>query len=118
MKIKKGDMVILTAGDEASNTPKRVTEVLEGGERVVLEGVNLVYKHVKKGHPKSPQGGRLRLEKSVSSSNVQFYCSGCNKGVRLGYRRLPDGSKERFCRKCGNGAGQVSPARARYAKSK
>ena len=118
MKIKKGDMVILTAGDEASKTPKRVTEVVDGGERVVLEGVNLVFKHVKKGHPKSPQGGRLRLEKSVSSCNVLFYCSACNKGVRLGYRRLPDGSKERFCRKCGNGAGQVSPARARYATSK
>ena len=118
MKIKKGDMVILTCGDEASTTPKRVSEVLDGGERVVIEGVNLVYKHVKKGHPKSPQGGRLRLEKSISSSNVMFYCSACNKGVRLGYRLLPDGSKERFCRKCGKGQGQVSPARARYAKSK
>lgn len=118
MKIKKGDMVLLTAGDEASLTPKKVTQVVDGGERVVVEGVNLVYKHVKKGHPKSPQGGRLRIEKSVSSSNVVFYCGACSKGTRLGYRFLPDGSKERFCRKCGTAAGQVSPARARYAKTK
>lgn len=118
MKIKKGDMVLLTAGDEATATPRKVTEVVDGGERVVLEGVNLVYKHVKKGHPKSPQGGRLRLEKSVSASNVAYYCESCKKGVRLGYRFQPDGSKERFCKKCGSSAGQVSPARARYAKTK
>jgi large subunit ribosomal protein L24 len=118
MKIKKGDMVVLTAGDEKSNTPRKVAEVVKGGERVVLEGVNLVYKHVKKGHPKSPQGGRLRIEKSLSSSNVKFFCSKCNKGVKLGYRYLPDGSKERFCRKCEATVGQIAPARPRYAKSK
>src|SRR5262249_53700547 len=86
------------------------------GEKVIVEGVNLVYKHVKRGHPKSPQGGRLRMEKPIHSSNVQFFCDKCQKGVKLGLRYLEDGSKERFCRKCKTSAGQVSPPRAAHAK--
>ncbi|MDX1555504.1 MAG: DUF1800 family protein, partial [Xanthomonadales bacterium] len=38
-------------GDDASRTPRRVIQVLDGGKKVVVEGVNLVYKHVKRGHP-------------------------------------------------------------------
>ncbi|WP_437186252.1 50S ribosomal protein L24 [Planctomicrobium sp. SH668] len=115
MKIKRGDMVVVVSGDDKSSTPRLVQSVQADGSKVVVEGVNLVYKHVKRGHPKSPQGGRLRLEKPISSANVQFYCGTCSQGVKLGYRYLADGSKERFCRKCEKSAGQTSPARARYA---
>ena len=68
MRIRKGDLVKIISGVVAARTPpqeqpaRRVLQVLDGGEKVVVEGVNLVYKHVKRGHPKSPQGGRLRLE--------------------------------------------------------
>jgi large subunit ribosomal protein L24 len=124
MKIKKGDMVKIISGKVAAETPpaeqppRRVSEVLDGGEKVVIEGVNLVYKHVRRGHPKSPQGGRLRLEMPIHSSNVQFFCSSCNKLSRLGYRYTAEGAKERFCKNkgCGASAGQISPARPQYAK--
>lgn len=123
MKIKRGDKVLVLTGDyrpqgdEAKKpTPRVVQQVLDGGEKVIVEGVNLVYKHVKRGHPKSPQGGRLRMEKPIHSSNVQFFCDKCQKGVRLGMRYLEDGSKERFCRKCKTSVGQVSPPRAAHAK--
>lgn len=116
MKIKRGDMVVVTAGDDRTDIPKLVTQVLEGGKKVVLEGVNLVFKHVRRGHPKSPQGGRLRMEKAIQSSNVMFYCNGCSKGVKLGLRYTPEGGKERFCRKCQTTVSQVSPPRAAYAK--
>lgn len=115
MKIKRNDRVVVTTGDDAGNTPRVVQQVLDGGEKVVVEGVNLVYKHVRRGHPKSPQGGRLRLEKPIRSSNVMYYCDACQKGVKLGLRYTPDGAKERFCRKCGKSAGQISPPRAKYA---
>lgn len=111
MKIKKGDMVVVISGDEASVLPRRVTEVLEAGTKVVVEGVNVVQRHVKRGHPKSPQGGRLRFEKPIFSSNVMFFCGSCKKPSRVGFRFLADGSKERFCKKCSVTAGRVSPPR-------
>jgi large subunit ribosomal protein L24 len=115
-------MVKVIAGGVAAKTKpqdqpaRRVLQVLDGGAKVVVEGVNLVYKHVKRGHPKSPQGGRLRLEMPISSSNVMFVCPSCNAASKLGLRYLPDGAKERFCKKCSASAGAVSPARAAYAK--
>jgi large subunit ribosomal protein L24 len=124
MKIKKGDMVKIISGRVAAETPppeqpaRKVTEVLSGGQKVVVEGVNLVFKHVRRGHPKSPQGGRLRLEMPISSSNVQYFCPSCNKLSRLGYRYTDDGAKERYCKQkdCGASAGQISPPRPQYAK--
>jgi large subunit ribosomal protein L24 len=116
MRIKKGDLVVVTVGDDASPNPRKVVEVVPGGRKIVVEGVNRVYKHVKKGHPKSPQGGRLSLERPIDVSNVQYYCAACRRGVRLGYRYTAEGRKERFCRKCNSSAGVISPARARYAK--
>ncbi len=112
MKIKKGDMVVVISGDEAAKAPHRVTQVLEGGLKVVVENVNVVQRHVKRGHPKSPQGGRLRFEKAIFASNVMFYCETCKQPVRIGFRFKADGAKERFCKKCNNSAGQVSPARS------
>jgi large subunit ribosomal protein L24 len=50
-------------------------------------------------------------------SNVMYYCDACQAGVRLGLRFTTDGAKERFCRKCGKSAGQVSPPRAPRASS-
>jgi large subunit ribosomal protein L24 len=93
-----------------------VSQVLDGGKKVIIEGVNLVYKHVRRGHPKSPQGGRLRKEMPIASSKVLYYCDACQKGVRLGLRYTEDGSKVRHCRKCGKSVGQVSPGKASRAK--
>lgn len=118
MKIKKGDMVLVASGDDAGRTPHRVTQVLDGGKKVIIEGVNLVFKHVRRGHPKSPQGGRLRKEMPIDAAKVLYYCDACQKGVRLGLRYLDDGSKVRHCRKCQKVVGQVSPAKAGYAKAK
>jgi len=95
-----------------------IVQVLDGGKKLLIEGVNRVYKHVKRGHPRSPQGGRLSLEKPIDSSKVMFYCESCARGVRLGYRFRDDGGKERFCKKCSKTVGAVSPPKALYAKSK
>ena len=125
MRIKKGDLVKIISGRVAAETPpgkqspRRVSEVLADGKKVIIEGVNLVYKHVKRGHPKSPQGGRLRLEMPIHSSNVMYYCEACSRLVRLGYRFTEDGAKERYCKNkdCGKSAGVVSPPRASRVKS-
>lgn len=115
-RIRKNDLVTVISGDSAGATPRRVIQVLEGGRKLVVEGVNRVYKHVRKGHPKSPAGGRLQLDKPIDSSNVLLFCESCSKGVRVGARYTEDGSKERFCRSCGRAMGRISPPRPRYAK--
>ncbi len=119
MKIQKDDMVVVVTGDHKSASPytaHRVIQVLDGGNKLLVEGINRVFKHVRRGHPKSPQGGRLQLEMPINTSNVMLYCSSCSKPVRLGYRYTDDGSKERFCRSCSTTVSTISPPRSRYAK--
>ncbi|MBL4884262.1 MAG: 50S ribosomal protein L24 [Planctomycetaceae bacterium] len=117
MKIKKGDQVVVIAGDDASSSPHTVTQVVAGGQKMLIQGINQVYKHVKRGHPKSPAGGRLQMEMPIQSSNVMYYCEACQKPTRLGYRYSDDGAKVRFCKKCDTVCSQISPARKKYAKS-
>ena len=116
MKIKRGDLVQVVTGNDAGPTPRRVIQVHDNG-KLTVEGINRVFKHVRRGHPKSPQGGRLDLEMPIDSSNCMLYCDACQRGTRVGYRFTPDGAKERFCKKCGGAQGTVSPPKARYAQA-
>lgn len=121
MLIKAGDEVVVIAGsygvkeDDGSRKVRTVIQVDREGHKALVEGVNLVWKHVRRSQ-KYPQGGRLSKEMPIDVSNLKYYCSSCSKGVRLGVRYLDDGSKERFCKKCGTAAGKIAPAKAAYAK--
>jgi large subunit ribosomal protein L24 len=114
MWIKTNDTVKVISGEDRGTTAK-VLRVNRKSGKLVVEGVNRVYKHVKRSQ-KNPQGGRLSKEMPVSASNVQLVCDSCGASTRTGARYLADGSKERYCKKCGAGLGQVSPAKASYAK--
>jgi large subunit ribosomal protein L24 len=114
MWIREGDIVEVLAGDERG-TRGKVLKVDRLKGKLTVEGVNRVYKHVRRSQ-KNPQGGRLSMEMPVSQSNVALVCESCQAAGRVGVRYLDDGSKERYCRKCGAGNGQVAPPRARYAK--
>ena len=116
MKIKKNDSVVVVAGDQKGPAVHKVISVVGGGKKLVIEGVNRAFRHVRRGHPKSPQGGRLEVELPIDSSNVMFYCSACNRPTRIGYRFTDEGAKERFCKKCDASAGRISPPRAAHAK--
>ena len=114
MRIRKGDSVLVVTGDDASATPRKVLQLIDGGRKLVVEGVNRVYKHVRRGHPKSPQGGRLQLEMPIDASNVLVHCSACGKGTRVGLRYSPEGRKERFCKKCQATLSVVGAVREAY----
>jgi len=114
MHIRTGDTVVVITGED-QDTRGRVLLINRTKGKVVVEGVNKVYKHVRRSQ-KNPQGGRLSKEVPLSLSNVLLLCPSCNRGVRTGARMLPDGSKERYCKKCGTGLGQVSRAKARRAQ--
>jgi large subunit ribosomal protein L24 len=116
MHIRKGDLVVVISGDDADRTrTHRVLRVLPAENKVVVEGINRVYKHRKQSrqHP----GGRLSKEMPISMANVQLYCPSCKRGVRTGCRYAADGHKELFCRnrECQATIRVLSRARSRYA---
>jgi large subunit ribosomal protein L24 len=114
MMIRSNDTVEVMAGDDRG-TRAKVLRVDRVAGKLVVENVNRVYKHVRKSQ-RNPRGGRLSKEMPVQLANVALVCGACNKATRLGARFLADGSKERYCKKCGAGNGQVSPPKARHAK--
>ncbi|TWT73666.1 50S ribosomal protein L24 [Posidoniimonas polymericola] len=114
MLIKTGDTVqIITGADKGVRS--RVTSIDRTAGKALVEGVNMVLKHVRRSQ-KYPQGGRLNKEMPVQVSNIAYFCESCSKPTRLGARYLDDGSKERFCKKCGTAHGQIAPAKAAHAK--
>jgi large subunit ribosomal protein L24 len=119
MHVHKDDIVEVITGDDAggpkARTTGRVLRVLPKEGKVVVEGVNRVYKHLKPSR-QNPQGGRLSKEMPIDASNVLLYCSTCRRGVRIGRRYTNDGSKERFCKKCGGFLGKISKPRKGYAQ--
>lgn len=119
MHVRKDDIVEVLTGDDAgtsqARTTGRVLRVLPDKNKVVVEGINRVYKHLKPSR-QNPQGGRLSKEMPIDVSNVLLYCSTCRRGVRIGRRYTDEGRKERFCKKCGNNLGFLSKPRPRYAR--
>ncbi len=114
MRIKVDDMVVVVCGDDAGQRGK-VLAVDARANKVVVEGVNRVYKHVRRSQ-KNPQGGRLSKEMPVPASNVMVICPKTSQPTRIGYRYLADGSKERFAKRSGASLGIISPPRPSYAK--
>ena len=109
MLIRTGDTVEVQSGN-SRGTRARVLSVDSANGKLVVEGVNRVYRHIKRSQ-KNPQGGRLSKEMPVDASNVLFFCSDCGKASRLGVS-LADGSKKRVCRKCGSEQGEIGRSRA------
>jgi large subunit ribosomal protein L24 len=116
MYIRRGDVVEVISGDD-SGKRGQVTAVDRDKGTVTIQGVNVVRKHIKRGHPKSPQGGRLEIEMPLRVCKVALIDPESNKPTRVGFRYLPDGSKERFAKRSGVSLGLVSPAKASRASS-
>ena len=119
MHIRKGDIVEVICGDDAGNTATpttgRVIRIFGDENKVLVEGINRVYKHMKPSR-RNPQGGRLSREMPVNVSNVLLFCPTCRRGVRIGRRYTADGAKERYCKKCSSGLGAISKPNPKYAK--
>ena len=114
MHIRVGDTVEVICGDDKGSRGK-VLKVFPDKHKILVEGVNRVYKHMKPSRD-NPQGGRLSKEMPVDISNVMLVDPASGETTRVGYRYLADGSKERYAKKNGNGLGVISPARPKYAQ--
>lgn len=101
MKIKRGDTVLIIAGKDRTKKGK-VIEVHLKDNRLVVEGINIVKKHVK---PKrsGEKGQRVEVPRPFSVSNVKLICPKCKKAVRIEYKLIEKGreKKVRMCKKCG-----------------
>jgi large subunit ribosomal protein L24 len=113
-RIRKGDMVEVIAGNDRGKRG-RVLRVLTERDRVVVEGINLRWKHMRKSQ-KAPQGGRLRREMPLHRSNVMLYDEAAGVRSRLG-SRVVEGKKARVLRKTGQPVGAVAAATPKEKKA-
>lgn len=121
MNIKKDDQVeVITGSDKGSPSKRRVAKVLRvlpEKNKIVVEGVNRVLKHLKPS-AKNQQGGRLSKEMPIDASNVMLFCPSCSRGVRVGHRFTDAGQKQRYCKKCDASLGNIGPVKATRAAVK
>lgn len=96
--IRRDDKVVVIAGKERGKTGK-VVHVYPKESRLLISGLNMFKRHVRPTRD-MPQGGVIEKESPISISNVMLYCNKCNRGVRVGIKRLPDNTRMRFCKKC------------------
>jgi large subunit ribosomal protein L24 len=94
--IKKGDNVIVLAGDDKGKTG-RVNEIIRDKNRVIVEGLNINTKHTKP-NAQNPQGGIVKTEGGIHVSNVALVSDG--KATRVG-RKDVKGTKVRYAKKTG-----------------
>jgi len=96
-RILAGDEVVVIAGRNKGSRGT-VRKNLTNVDRVVVEGVNIVKKHIKRG--RAMQAGIVEVEAPLHVSNVMVVCPTCGEPSRIGVRRNDDGKNERFCKKC------------------
>lgn len=97
MKIKKGDRVIVIAGDDKGKTGE-VIAVIPKLDRVLVQGVNMVTKH-QKPNMRNNTGGIIHQEAPIHISNVMFYDKTAKTGSRIKREVLKDGRKVRISAK-------------------
>ena len=107
--IKKGDVVVVTSGDDKGKTGE-VLRVDAAAGKVVVQGVARVYRHLRPSR-RHPQGGRIQKEMPISISNVMPIDPKTNLATRVGFRAKDDGSKERYAKKSGQSLGAVRKVR-------
>ena len=98
-KIRKGDEVIVIAGRDKGKRGTVTQRV--SAERVVVEGINLVKKHVKPNPMRGEVGGIREKAMPIHQSNVAIYNQATGKADRVGVKTLEDGTRVRIFRSSG-----------------
>ncbi len=97
--IKGDDQVEVIAGKDKGRVGK-VLRIVRGKNMAIVEKVNMVKRHTKPNQA-NQQGGILDKEALIDMSNLKVICPKCSKTTRLGRKFMDNGSKIRFCKKCG-----------------
>jgi large subunit ribosomal protein L24 len=99
IRLKKGDTVVVRSGKDAGKTGK-VTAVHPRENKVTVEGINVVKKHVKP-NQQNPQGAIVELTKPIWVSKVSIVEPTSKKPSRIGFKLNADGTKTRVFKKSG-----------------
>ncbi|MFA6305367.1 MAG: 50S ribosomal protein L24 [Candidatus Gracilibacteria bacterium] len=97
MKVKTNDQIVVISGKDKGKKGK-VLRVITKDNKVVVEKINMRTKHIKKTAQKA--GERIKFEAAIDASNVMVICPSCEKTVRVGFKKLENGKKQRICKKC------------------
>ena len=97
--LRKDDFIQVIKGKDKEKKG-RILAIFPGKATALVEGINFVKKHTR---PKQVdrQGGILQKEMPIAIANIAYFCLKCQKATKLGRRYLEDGTKVRFCKKCG-----------------
>jgi large subunit ribosomal protein L24 len=102
-RIRTGDTVVVIAGADAGTSGRVLRMVRDKTDRdktrVVVEGVNRVWKHVRPSQ-RNPQGGRIQKDAPIHLSNVMLMEPGSGKGTRVKYS-IVNGEKRRIATRGG-----------------
>jgi len=112
MNIKKGDTVLILTGKDKGEKGT-VSRALPQVDKVVVEGLNMVKKHVKP-QGQTRQGGVIDKAMPIHVSNTMLICSECGKPTRIAHERRMINDKERavrLCKKCGKVIAERSAVR-------
>ena len=96
--VKTGDQVIVING-KYRGAKGKVLQVAPAEGKVIVEGINIVTKHVKP-RQMGEQGGLVKAESALYADKVQLVCPKCGKPTRIAHK-ITDGKKARICKKCG-----------------
>ena len=103
LNVRTGDTVVVNSGDDKGKKGK-VLEVSKAEGKVIVEGVNIVTKHVKP-RRQGEAGGIVDAEGAIYASKVALYCDNCKKGVRVKTTRTTEANGDKkvvvACAKCG-----------------
>ena len=97
--VKTGDTVVILSGKEKGKKGK-IMAVSPTEGKVIVEGRNMVSKHVKP-RKMGEQGGIIKAEGAIYACKVQVVCPRCGKPTRVAHKVYEDGTKGRVCTKCG-----------------
>jgi large subunit ribosomal protein L24 len=114
MDIRKGDKVVVIAGDDLGaegevhsvvrakwGKGRRAGELKPSADRVIVAGANLIKKHQRRTGNVNTQFGIIEREAPIHVSNVMLVCPKCSKPTRVGHTVHVDGSRARACKQCG-----------------
>ena len=99
LHVKTGDRVIVTAGKDKGKQGN-IKKAIPSEGQVIVEGVNMITKATKANPAYGIQGGLIKKEAPLDSSNVMIICPSCEKPTRIAHK-VVDGKKVRICKKCG-----------------
>lgn len=97
-KVRSNDTVEVMTGRDRGRRGE-VRRVLPVAGRAIVTGVNMMKRH-RRARTAQEASGIIEIEAPIHLSNVRVVCSSCDRAVRIGFRRLEDGRKVRYCKQC------------------